>query len=203
MITVTKYEFILSLSDRLTHLPKRDVEERIGFYVEMIEDRIEDGLAEEEAVAAVGDIDTIASQIEADISVSDASTSVKKPEKEKSTLKTVLLILGSPLWLVLVISALAVVFSLSVSLWSGVVSLWAVFGSFVGSAVASAVLAGVMLFNSTAAGFALLGAALVLAGLSVFAFVGCNALTKSTVQLTKWMTRKTNKIFFRKGECNE
>ena len=62
-------------------------------------------------------------------------------------------------------------------------------------------LAGVMLFNSTAAGFALLGAALALAGLSVFAFVGCKALTKSTVQLTKWMTRKTNKIFFRKGEA--
>ena len=81
--------------------------------------------------------------------------------------------------------------------------MWAAFGSFVGSAVASAVLAGVMFFNNTAVGFATLGAALVLAGLSVFAFVGCNALTKGTVSLTRWAARKTKRLMFRKGECNE
>ena len=47
---MTKHEFITQLRDRLSELPEREVEERLSFYVEMIDDRIEDGRTEQEAV---------------------------------------------------------------------------------------------------------------------------------------------------------
>ena len=56
---MTKIEFLLALSERLSGLPKEEKLERLNFYSEMIEDRIEEGLSEEEAVAAVGTIDEL------------------------------------------------------------------------------------------------------------------------------------------------
>ena len=51
---MTKQEFIIKLTLELHGLPKADIEERVGFYSEMIDDRIEAGLSEEEAVADIG-----------------------------------------------------------------------------------------------------------------------------------------------------
>ena len=42
-----KQEFIAVLRKKLSALPRRDAEERIAFYSEMIDDRIEEGLLEE------------------------------------------------------------------------------------------------------------------------------------------------------------
>ena len=53
---MTKQEFLLNLRKGLLGLPPQDIEERLAFYNEMIEDRIEDGLSEEEAVAEMGRI---------------------------------------------------------------------------------------------------------------------------------------------------
>ena len=50
---MTKLNFLLSLNEKLAGLPKNEIEEHLNFYVEMIEDRIEDGMPEEEAVAAL------------------------------------------------------------------------------------------------------------------------------------------------------
>jgi uncharacterized membrane protein len=57
---MTKYEFLMTLTHRLSHLPREAVEERVNFYIESIEDRIEDGVPEEEAVAAVGTPEEVA-----------------------------------------------------------------------------------------------------------------------------------------------
>ena len=46
-----KQEFITKLEEKLSRLPKKEVEERLNFYSEIIEDKIEDGLTEEQAVA--------------------------------------------------------------------------------------------------------------------------------------------------------
>ena len=51
---MTKREFLAQLRKGLSGLPQDDIEERLTFYGEMIEDRKEEGLSEEEAVSAVG-----------------------------------------------------------------------------------------------------------------------------------------------------
>ena len=57
----------MSLRAKLCSLPEQDVEERINFYTEMIDDRMEEGLSEEQAVAEIGSVDVIAQQVLADV----------------------------------------------------------------------------------------------------------------------------------------
>ena len=58
-----KQEFLVQLRKGLSCLPKQDMEERLTFYSEMIDDRMEEGLSEEDAVMAVGSIADIIAQI--------------------------------------------------------------------------------------------------------------------------------------------
>jgi uncharacterized membrane protein len=132
---MTKIKFLLALHDKLSGLPQDDVEERLNFYSEMIEDRMEEGMSEEEAVAAVGSVDEIAAQIVGDIPLTKM---VKEKIKHKHRLKAweiVLLAVGSPIWFSLLIAFLSVVVSLYVSLWSVVISLWSVFVSLIACAL--------------------------------------------------------------------
>ena len=135
---MTKMNFLLLLHDKLSALPPDEAEERLTFYSEMIEDRMEEGLSEEEAVAAVGTVDEIAAQILADLPPSATSSGEPhKPKRRPKGWEIVLLALGSPIWLSLLIAAFAVALSLYASLWAVIVSLWAVFVSVAVTALSS------------------------------------------------------------------
>ena len=60
---MTRNEFRNALSARLLTLPMSESTKTLDFYDEMICDRIEDGMTEEAAVAALGDIDKLAREI--------------------------------------------------------------------------------------------------------------------------------------------
>ena len=198
---MTKIEFLLSLHDRLSGLPQDEVEERLNFYIEMIEDRMEEGLSEEEAVSAVGSVDEIAAQIADDVSHGKVTNENIKSKRRPKTWEIVLLALGSPIWLSLLIVAVAVVISLYVSLWSVIISLWAVFGSFIACAfygVVSGV--GLALSGNDIGGIAMIGAVLFCAGLSIALFFGCEAATKGTLMLTKKIAQWIKNRFTRKDE---
>ena len=51
---MTRDEFLGRLGELLACLPAEQVEETKAFYAEAIADRMEDGMSEEEAVAAMG-----------------------------------------------------------------------------------------------------------------------------------------------------
>ena len=195
---MTKVNFILELNERLDGLPRFEVEEHISFYVEMIEDRIEDGMTEEEAVAAAGSIDDIAEQIIADIPLYKIAKEKIKPKRKLKAVEIVLIAVGSPVWVPLLIAAVAVVFSLYISLWAVVVSLWEVFGSFVGCFVGGIAASVILLVGKNLSGIAMIGAAIVCAGLAVFSFIGCRAATKGCVLLTKKMALCIKKLFIKK-----
>ena len=63
----------------------------------------------------------------------------KTPKRRLGVWEIVLLVLGSPIWLSLLIAAFAVILSLYISLWAVIISFWAVFGSFIGCALGSIV----------------------------------------------------------------
>lgn len=199
-----KIDFILALHDRLAGLPQEEVEERLNFYSEMIDDRVEEGLSEEEAVAAVGTVDEVVHQIVAETPLSSFAKEWVKPKRKLGPWEIVLLVLGSPLWLSLGIAAFAVVFSVYISLWAVVISLWSVPVSLLGSAMGCVALA--VLFavrGSGAACAALLGAALICAGLSVFAFIGCRACVKGAVWLSRRMVLAIKDSFAGRRACHE
>lgn len=198
---MTKQEFLTALQDGLRGLPQSDIDERVSFYAEMIDDRVEDGLSEEEAVAAIGSAEAIAAQIIADIPITKLVKHKMAPRR-LSTLAVVLIAFGFPIWFSLLIAAVAVVFSLYVTLWAVIVSLWSVFAALVGSAFGC--LMGGILFlcmGKTFSGLATIAAALVCAGLSIFAFYGCKAASKGVVLLTKKMGLAIKRACLRKGEA--
>lgn len=198
---MTKTEFLFSLKNKLSHLPSNELDERISFYNEMIDDRIEDGLSEEDAVLAIGSVDEIANQIISDISLSETAKDKIKPKRRLKSWEIILLSLGSPIWFSLLISALAVVFSLYVSLWAVIISFWAVFLSLIICSFCVACAGtGFIIYGKKFSGFALIGSAFICAGLGIFAFFGCKWATKLTVSLAKITLNKIKQRLINKEE---
>ena len=197
---MTKNEFLAELRLKLSGIPEKDIDDRLGFYSEMIDDRIEEGISEEDAVNEIGSIDGIAAEIIAEIN--SAPKAKKEKKKKLKTWEIILLAVGSPIWGVLAISAAAVVFSLWASLWAAIVSIWAAFGAFVGGSVGCIVFAVIQFATgSPLVGLAMIGYSLTLAGLSIFTFFGCKAATKGSVILTKKSVSLIKKIFTRKEKA--
>ena len=198
---MNKREFVDALGARLEGLPEAEVTERLNFYVEMIDDRIEDGLTEEDAVSEIGSVKDIASQIAMDIPLFSIAKAKIKPKRRMRAWEIVLLAIGSPIWGSLLIAAFAVVFSLYVSAWSVIASLWAVLVSIAAGSVASIFGIGFVFVGNAWTAFAFLGAGLFLAGLSVFMFYGCLFVTKAAVKLTKKIINGIKKCFVKKEEA--
>ena len=197
---MSKQEFLAKLRKGLSGLPQDDIEERLTFYSEMIDDRMEEGLSEEDAVSEIGSVDTIISQIVADTPLSKLIKE-KTPKRRLGVWEIVLLVLGSPIWISLLIAAFAVILSLYISLWAVIISLWAVFGSFIGCALGSIVSAIVFaVVDRDLTGIAMTSAGLVCAGLSIFLFYGCKGATNGTLLLTKNIFLGIKRSFLKKEE---
>lgn len=193
---MNKQAFLDALGKRLSGMPKDDIADRLAFYSEMIDDRMEEGCSEEEAVRAIGSVDDIAEEIISSIPLSRLAKERIRKSRRLSSLEIVLIILGAPIWLSLLIAAGAVVLSLYVSVWSVIVSLWAAEASVIGGAVGGAA-AGILFLctGNPINGLLLIGAALALAGLSIFLFYGCKAVTKGILYLTKKAVLGIKKCF--------
>ncbi len=199
---MNKQEFLNELRKGLRGLPPDDIEERLTFYGEMIDDRTEEGLSEEEAVAAIGDADEIIRQTVADIPLAKIARERIKPKRRLKAWEIVLLAVGSPIWLSLGIAAFAVILALYVALWAIIVALWAVFGAFAVSFPACIAASVIFISGGNAvAGVAVLAAGIVCAGLSVFAFFGCRAATNGAVVLSKKIALQIKNRFIKKEEA--
>ena len=199
---MTKQEFLSALRGALIGLPQSDVEERAAFYAEMIDDRMEEGLTEQEAVNAIGSVADVVEQIVGATPLTKIVKEKIKPRRRLGAGEIVLLVLGSPVWLSVMIALLAVVLSLYVVLWAVIISFWSVFAALVGSAVGG-LAGGVahLCVGETPYGLVLLSAALVCAGLAIFAFFGCKAATKGAARFTKSIVLAVKKRCMRKGEA--
>lgn len=185
---MSKQEFLTQLRKGLSGLPQDDIEERLTFYSEIIDDRIEEGLSEEKAVSAVGSVSEIIQQTVADIPLSKIAKERIKPKRRLSVGEIILLALGSPIWLSLGIAAVSVICSLYISLWAVIISLWAVFVSIAAGAIAGLLACVVFVAGGNgASGVAMLAAGIICAGLSIFMFYGCKAATNGILILTKKM----------------
>ena len=196
---MNKQEFLTKLRKGLAGLPNDDIEERVAFYSEMIDDRLEEGNTEEEVLREIGGVDEIVSQI---ISNTPLVKLVKEKAKPKRNLKVwemILLIAGSPLWVSLLLAVIAVILAIYISLWSVIISLWAVFGSVLACGI-SGVVAGVgfAVQTNVNTGLVMIGAGLVCLGLAIFMFYGCKAATKGIMLLTKKFALWIKSCFIKK-----
>ena len=98
-----KTEFMDQLRQNLAGMPPYDLKETLQYYSEMVDDYIENGYGEEEAVGKMGKPNDIAAQVMAGIRHPIYSTPTPRKEK-KSGLLIALLIIGFPVWFSLYLS---------------------------------------------------------------------------------------------------
>ena len=156
-----KNTFLQTLQKRLKGLPEEDVLRTLDYYREMIEDRMEEGLTEEEAVADMGAVDEIAEPL-----------LPKSTKRKRSAWEIVLLVLGFPVWFSLLAAVAAVIIAIVVSVYAVDICLAACcLGGVLGAVVY------LVQLHWTGAVF-LFGAGLVCGGLAILCFMGSNRLMK-------------------------
>ena len=170
---MNKEEFLAQLRGGLGALPLTDTEERIAFYDEMINDRMEEGLSEEEAVIAVGTVDEIVKGALSDTSLSKL---VREKVKPRRALRP---------WEIVLLAAAAIVVSIYIALWAVIVTLWALVLSFAAALLCGLVL-GIVFFlrGSAPAALGMFGCGMLCGGFSIFLFFGGMATTKGILHLT-------------------
>ncbi len=183
-----KEAFLNELRNRLSGLPQSDIEDRISFFGEMIDGRMEDGMSEEEAVAGMESVDSIVSQIMSEIPLTRLVQNKVKPEKGHSAWKVVLLICLFPIWFPLLIAIAAVLFSLLIAAWAVIISFYITAGSLVIASLVCIIATGAYFgIGRIFAGLGGIGAVFVCIGLSILFFLLSIAMSKGTVILTRKM----------------
>lgn len=197
---MTKNQFLAELKRHISVMPSDDVAASLEYYAEMIEEYMEEGLSEEEAVARIGSPADIAANALGDIPVTKLVKEKIKPKRSLRAWEITLLVLGAPLWLSLIIAAAAVVLALYVSFWSVVAAFWSVGISIIASAVACLASGFALCFIAwnTGAGIFLFGAAMFLSGLGIFGIWGCKALTRVMLKLGKLIIKEIKNCFIKK-----
>ena len=198
---MNKAEFLGQLYGALNKLPQYEIDQSMAFYAEMIDDRVEEGIPEEEAVASLGNVNEIAAQIIAETPI--VPKTIAKAKTGSRTLNIVLLIVFSPIWVPIAIAFLAAVFSIYIAIWAVIVSLWAVVFSFVVAGIASIFAAGylmVTLYPLTA--LLGLGLGLISIGIGLLCFFGVLAISKGLFNLTKLFFRKIRSLFMKERSAS-
>ena len=181
-----KQDFIKELRLNLSFLPKEEIDDRISFYSELIDDKIEEGVKEEDAIKSIGSIDEIINQIIDEMPLSKIAKDKIKQKRKLSGLEIALINIGSPFWLSLLLSLIAVFFSLYIIGWSIVISIWAILISLIAVLVAGIVLTIISLFsNIYIVALSYLGATLVILGLTILMHYVCKIITRLYIKLTK------------------
>ena len=198
---MNKEMFLEELKRKLIGLPQADIDERLAFYSEMIDDRIEDGLTEEEAVAKVGSVDEIVAQIMSEIPLTKLVKEKVKPKRSLRVWEIVLIVLGFPVWFPLLIAFLAIVFAVYVVIWSLAIAVYAVTLGITVSALACipGTIICIIAHRLIAAVFCL-GAGVLLAGIAILLFFACIGITKGMLKLTKGMLLGIKRSFVGKEE---
>ncbi len=195
---MTKLEFLTTLREKLAGIPEEDLMGSVSFYSEMIDDRMEDGMTESEAVANVGDAEQIARQIR-----SQAGNFEPQPTVTDTTSSKVRYVLRNPLLaglfslflLILWIVAVALI----ICLWTVVVSVYAAGISCAVSGGALPVAGiGLMIAGFSGNGLFVLGAGVFLIGFTVLWWLVCKYATLAAAKLTKWTFVGLVRMLFRK-----
>src|SRR5690606_3207152 len=177
------------LHDRLSSLPQDAADRSVAFYAEMLDDRIEDGMSEEDAVESMETVDIIAERIILDTPLPALLRERIRPKGGMTALNATLLILGAPVWLPLVLAVLAVIAAVFVTIWSVVAALFAAVIGLGAGGLLALVVSPLNFSSGVPQGLLLAGFGLFSIGVSIFAFFGSAAAAGSLIRLTVLLSR--------------
>lgn len=193
-----KYEFLTELQSKLQGLPKDEIENRVNFYREMIEDRMDEGKSEEQAVAEVGDVDDIVRQIASETPFVKLVKEKAKPKRSLRGWEIALLILGFPLWFPLMLTGMVLCLVFYLLVWILVIVTYVVELALIASSVVCLIAFFVMLFQGNV-NLMPLGGSIMCAGAALLFLFACIGATKVTLKLSKSIMTGIKTSFVRKG----
>lgn len=193
---MNKKDFLDEVRTRLSGLGEEDIQKALDFYVEAIDDHIDDGMTEDQAVSAVGTPEEVAEKILMDTplptliktqaqAMNSASTQAAavpgQPEApvKKTRLSAwaiVLIIIGAPVWLPIMIALAAVVLAIVIAIFSVILAIVvAVLGAAIGGVITIFASLIAIIMGEGVHGLVQLAAALVLVGLALLLFIPIKA----------------------------
>ena len=195
---MNKKEFLTELRSKLQGLPKDDLDNRISFYDEMIEDRKDEGKSEEDAVAEIGSVDDVVKQIAQETPLVKLVKERTKPKRALRAWEIVLIILGFPLWFPLLLTAFILMFVGYLLVWILVIVSYVLEGSLMAGAGGGLVIFLAYLFNGD---FNLISLGFTMAslGAAILLIFGCIGATKVSIKLSKAILTGIKTAFIRKG----
>ncbi|MDL2289561.1 DUF1700 domain-containing protein [Clostridia bacterium OttesenSCG-928-F22] len=195
---MTKSEFLLALRKALYPLPEEEIQKTLAYYSEIIQDAMEEGMTEQEAVASLESVEVIAEKILYDTPLNVLIK--ERARKSGRVVSTVLIIAGSPLWVPILLALLAVLLAGFVALWAVVLAL--------GAVTVALVFVGIALFIYSVPAFglwgiagtlAMVGAALCILGIGICSVYIVYFAAKGVIKLLTLLVRKVKSAFFKKG----
>jgi uncharacterized membrane protein len=196
---MNKAEFTQQLANSLAGLSQYDVNRSVDYYTEMIDDRVEDGMTEEDAVAALGSIDEIRSRILEEVPITKIVKEKMTPKRSFGAGEIVLLVLGAPLWLPLLLAGIIVILAIYISFWSIIFSLYVADLSVFISGLAGLIVAAIKPGGPLGALF-YAGCGIALIGAAILLFFGFNQVTKGLLFISKMIILGIKKLFVGGGK---
>lgn len=191
---MNKQEFLDEVRSRLAGLPEADIDKALEFYEESISDRIDDGLDEEQAVAAIGSPEEVAQQILMDTPLSKiVKANIKTGKQNKIRVwEIILIVLGFPIWFSLLMAFFAIALAIAIVFIALIIVFFAIVLAF-GVCGIAGILSSIISLASGNGMTALtsLGVSLILIGLALLLFLPAKAFTLWLIELmgrfVKWI----------------
>lgn len=196
---MNKLDFLFELEKKLQPLPDQERAQALEYYFEIIDDRMDCGMTEDEAVAACGSIDEIAEKIILDTPMTKLVKQKNKTRRRMRAWEIVLLILGFPLWFSLLVAFFCILLALSIVLWVVVMCIFVVSiacGA-CGFALSVAAIAA-MITGNFLPGLFFFGCGLICAGLTILFFLLGKLAGKGVAKLHKLAFRGIKRCFIGK-----
>ena len=196
---MTKQLFLNELSAALHGLPREERYRTLSYYDELIDDRMEDGQSEEDAVENLGSPEQIAREI-----LGEEEPPVSTGTGRKVWM-IILLVLGFPFWGSLLLAAAIVLLCVYICLFLpafvlGVLALGCLASALVGVVGTPVLMLDVGLFTGgLPAGLFQLGLSVALLGLAVLSALGFYFTGRATVKAAKAIWRGIRRSFAKKG----
>lgn len=195
---MNKQEFLDELTKKLKGLPKEDIDEKISFYSEMIDDKIEDGKSEAQAIVEIGSTDDVVAEIASTTPLHKLMKQKMTPKRKLKIFEIILIILGSPVWIPILAICLILFLVSYFILWILEFALYVVEGSLIVGGFGSII----MFFISLADKPTVLYLAYGFMGLGVAGFflLLCIVSTKGVIILSKKYAIAIKSWFIRGGK---
>ncbi len=193
---MNKPEYLNALEKALSGVPRKEVKKSLDFYAGILDDAVENGEAEEDAVSRLGSVEETARKIINEIPLAKlVRENVKK--RHMSGAEIALIVILSPVWLSLAMAIFAVVVSLYLAIWAIAAVMFAICAGCVAGGPVLLATAPFIAASHMPNALLSLGMGLVPAGGAIFVFFAALLFSKLIIKLTGYTARKIKNGFAR------